>query len=260
MKLIAFESPTGRRIGQIVGVAVKDLGPIEDFYDDPDAATRVTGGSSFPLADLPLAPPVPKTARVFCVGINYRSHANEAKRAGLDEPNVPMIFGRWPSTLVSDGDSVPVPPNEEGLDWEGELALVIGKTTWCATEENALASVLGYTAFNDLSARNKQADTTQFTLGKNADRSGPIGPVVVTADEIDDPHNLDLCTRVNGELRQKANTSEMLHRIPRLIAYISDTATLLPGDVIATGTPEGIGAAMTPPAVPPTRGHRRGRD
>lgn len=247
MKLIAFESPDGPRIGEITGATVNDLGPVEDFYGNPAAPARVSEQSGLPLAGLRLTPPVPKTARVFCVGVNYPSHVEEAKRAGLADSKAPTIFGRWPSTLVTHGDPAPVPPNEEGLDWEAELAVVIGRKTWRATEENALASVLGYTAFNDLSARRKQTDTTQWTLGKNADRSGPIGPVLVTADEIDDPHNLDLCARVNGELRQKANTSEMLHNIPRLIAYISDTVTLLPGDVIATGTMAGVGVAMTPP-------------
>lgn len=247
MKLIAFEAPGGPRIGQIVGDSARDLGPIDGFYNDPGTAVSVSQESSLPLADLRLAPSVPKTARVFCVGINYGSHVDEAKLAGLDEPELPVIFGRWPSTLVTDGDPVPVPPNEEGLDWEAELAVVIGKKTWCAAEDDALASVFGYTAFNDLSARKKQTETMQWTLGKNADRSGPIGPVLVTADEIADPHNLEIRTRVNGELRQHANTSEMLQNIPRVIAYISDTVTLLPGDVIATGTMAGVGAAMTPP-------------
>lgn len=247
MKLIAFEAPGGARIGQIVGDRVRDLGPVDDFYDDPGTAAFVNGGSTLVLADLRLMPPVPKTARIFCVGINYGSHVEEAKLAGLAEQELPVIFGRWPSTLVVDGDPVPVPPKEEGLDWEAELAVVIGKKTWCATEGEALASVFGYTAFNDLSARRKQADTMQWTLGKNADRSGPIGPVLVTADEIADPHDLEIRTRVNGEVRQQANTSEMLQKIPRIIAYISDTVTLLPGDVIATGTMAGVGAAMNPP-------------
>ena len=247
MKLIAFQAPAGPRIGQVTGTSVKDLGSIGEFYSDPGAAVRFSEGSSLRLGDLCLAPPVPNTARIFCVGVNYRSHADEAREAGLHKPGEPIIFGRWPSTLVADGDPVPVPPREEGLDWEAELAVVIGKKTWCAAEENALASVFGYTAFNDLSARKKQADTVQWTLGKNADRSGPIGPVLVTADEIGDPHNLEIRTRVNGQLRQQENTSRMLQGIPQVIAYISDTVTLLPGDVIATGTMAGVGAAMTPP-------------
>lgn len=247
MKLIAFESSSGPHMGEIVDDGVKDLGPVDEFYADPPASMRSGRELGRSLAELRRVPPVPRTARIFCVGVNYRSHLLEARAAGIEETEAPVIFGRWPSTLVIDGDPVPIPPNEEGLDWEGELAVVIGRETWCASEEDAMASVLGYTAFNDLSARRKQADTPQWTLGKNADRSGPIGPVLVTAEEIKDPHNLDFSTRVNGQVRQQANTSQMVHRIPRLIAYISDTSTLLPGDVIATGTTAGVGAAMTPP-------------
>jgi 2-keto-4-pentenoate hydratase/2-oxohepta-3-ene-1,7-dioic acid hydratase in catechol pathway len=181
------------------------------------------------------------------VAINYPSHGKEAKEVGdLDFPEIPMIFGRWASTLVPDGTPVPVPANE-GLDWEVELAAVIGKEGWLVEEADAPDHVLGYTAFNDLTARGKQTDSLQFTLGKNADRSGPIGPVLVTPDELDDVSNLHLRTRVNGATVQDGSTSEMFHSIPRLIAYISDTVTLLPGDVIATGTPAGVGAAMQPP-------------
>ena len=158
-----------------------------------------------------------------------------------------MVFGRWENTLVVDGTPVPVPPKEEGLDWEVELAVVIGRTTWGATEQNAMQAVAGYTVFNDLSARAKQMATRQFTLGKNADLSGPIGPVVVTKDEIADVNNLRVTSRVNGETMQDANTRDFIHTIPRIISYITDTVTLLPGDVIATGTPGGVGVAMDPP-------------
>ncbi|MBB6375694.1 2-keto-4-pentenoate hydratase/2-oxohepta-3-ene-1,7-dioic acid hydratase in catechol pathway [Pseudonocardia eucalypti] len=169
------------------------------------------------------------------------------RTGGIELPKVPMIFGRWESTLVVDGAPVPVPPNEPGLDWEGELAAVIGTPAFGVAESDALRHVLGYTAFNDLSARRKQLETTQFTLGKNADRSGPIGPVLVTTDELPDPAGLSLRTRVNGETVQDGNTGDMIHDLARVIAYISDTVTLLPGDVIATGTPAGVGASMDPP-------------
>ena len=246
MKLIAFGSLAGARIGEVAGDVVRDLGPVDDFYADPVAALHRPVQPAVPLEGLVQVPPVPGTARIFCVGINYRSHVLEGQAAGFEEPAAPVIFGRWSSTLVADGDPVPVPPNE-GLDWEAELAVVIGSSTWCATEDEAAGSVFGYTAFNDLTARKKQTDTTQWTLGKNADRSGPIGPVLVTADEVGSTPALDISTRVNGEVRQHANTSELLHSIPRVIAYISDTVTLLPGDVIATGTMAGVGAGMAPP-------------
>jgi 2,4-diketo-3-deoxy-L-fuconate hydrolase len=143
---------------------------------------------------------------------------------------------------------VPVPPNEPGLDWEVELAVVIGTETWLADENSALGSVLGYTAFNDLSARTKQMETPQFTLGKNPDRSGPIGPVLVTSDELGDSagSGLHVETRVNGEVMQEGNTKDLIHSVAKIITYITDTVTLLPGDVIATGTPGGVGVSRTP--------------
>jgi 2,4-didehydro-3-deoxy-L-rhamnonate hydrolase len=187
---------------------------------------------------------------VFCVGINYKTHAAEALAVGgIDEPKAPMIFGRWESTLVTDGTPVPVPPDEDGLDWEAELAAVVKDEVWGATELDALQHVLGYTAFNDLSARGMQAETLQFTLGKNADRSGPIGPVLVTADETDDHANLRLTARVNGQTMQDANTGEMIHNLAKIIAYIRETITLKAGDVIATGTPGGVGMSFRPPRL-----------
>ncbi|CAN5211396.1 fumarylacetoacetate hydrolase family protein [soil metagenome] len=245
MRLIGYDHEGARHIGSVEGDQLTPLGPVDDFYaagGDVKAA-----GDPVPLAGVTHLPPVPKTSRIFCVGINYRSHASEAlDLAGLEEPKVPMIFGRWESTLVVDGDAVPVPPNE-GLDWEVELAVIIKDEVWLADQATALDHVLGYTAFNDLSARHKQLETPQFTLGKNPDRSGPIGPVVVTADEFGDPSNVRVQTRVNGETVQDANTSMLIHSIPRIIEYITDTVTLLPGDVIATGTPSGIGLALKPP-------------
>ncbi len=248
MRLVGYEVDGIRHIGSVADGLVTPLGTVADFYRARGAVEPV--GGPLPLSRLGQVPPVPQTARVFCVGINYKAHADEAKAvAGLDEPKVPMIFGRWESTLVTDGVPVPVPPKEDGLDWEVELAAVIGDEVFGAEEETALGHVLGYTAFNDLSARRKQLETPQFTLGKNADRTGPIGPVLVTADEIGDPHNLRLCTRVNGETVQDGNTSQMIHSVGRIIAYISDTVTLLPGDVIATGTPAGAGVSMDPPRL-----------
>ena len=248
MKLIGYDLDGVRHIGSVHGDHVTPLGVLSDFY----ASGGVGGptGDPVPLASLTPVPPVPVTARVFCVGINYRAHAVEAKSvAGLDEPEFPMIFGRWESTLVVDGTPVPVPPTEQGLDWEVELAAVIGREGWEVDEANALDHVLGYTAFNDLSARRKQLETPQFTLGKNADRSGPIGPIVVTADEIGDPQDLRVQTRVNGETVQDGNTRDMIHTVARTIAYITDTVTLLPGDVIATGTPAGVGISLDPPRL-----------
>lgn len=250
MRLVGFIKEGVRHVGALHEDKVTDLGTTADFYRDPDSAlvgSSTAAGAVYQLNDLEQVPFVPETSRIFCVGVNYLSHADEAARDGIELPKFPMIFGRWEQSLVVDGTPVPVPPNEEGLDWEVELAAVIKDTTWAATEADALGHVLGYTAFNDLSARRKQTDTIQFTLGKNADRSGPIGPVLVTKDEIADPGELRLTTEVNGEVLQDSDTSHMIHSVAKIIAYITDTVTLLPGDVIATGTPSGVGAALDPP-------------
>lgn len=249
MRLIGYKHNGARLIGAVSDGMVTPLGDIDEFYRR-GGAVESSGQAQIPLAELDVVPFVPVTSRVFCVGINYKMHAEEALEVGgIDEPKAPMIFGRWESTLVTDGTPVPVPPKEDGLDWEVELAAVIKDDVWGATEENALEHVLGYTAFNDLSARRKQTETLQFTLGKNADRSGPIGPVLVTADEIADPSNLRLMTRVNGETVQDANTGQMIHSLAKIIAYITDTVTLTAGDVIATGTPGGVGMSFKPPRL-----------
>jgi 2,4-diketo-3-deoxy-L-fuconate hydrolase len=237
-----------RHIGVVVDDTIHPVGTAQEFYHDPVAAlnTPLTG-EGIPIPDITAAPPVPLTSRIFCVGINYRDHAEEAvKTVGLEKPKYPMIFGRWESTLVVAGTPIPLPLNE-GLDWEVELAAVIGSQAWATTVDTALGHVLGYTAFNDVSARAKQTQTPQFTLGKNPDFSGPIGPVVVTADEFSQPMKLRLQTRVNGETMQDSNTGYMMNSVAEIIAYITDTVTLLPGDVIATGTPSGVGLAMDPP-------------
>lgn len=244
MPLIGYLQDDVRYIGELDGDTVYPIAPVDEFYANPSA--RRNGATGIPRGEVVEVPFVPETSRVFCVGINYYSHADESKEhAGLDVPKFPMIFGRWQQSLVTHEDPVPVPPNE-GLDWEVELAVVIKDEVWMADKETALDHVLGYSAFNDLSARRKQLETPQFTLGKNADRSGPIGPVLVPAEEIGDVTNLRVQTRVNGEVMQDANTADLIHKIEDIIAYITDTVTLLPGDVIATGTPGGVGLGMKP--------------
>lgn len=248
MRYVGYLKNGERFIGRCEGSKVIEICSVDEFYASPSEMISKSDGAVFDISTVELAPPVPLTSRVFCVGINYRDHAIEAKEvAGIDQPKVPMIFGRWQSTLVVDGTGVPVPPNEPGLDWEVELAVIVGRRCWAATEQNAMDCVLGYTVFNDLSARTKQMETRQFTLGKNADLSGPIGPVVVTKDEIADVNNLRVTARVNGQVMQDANTKDFIHRIDRIISYITDTVTLLPGDIIATGTPGGVGIGRNPP-------------
>lgn len=251
MKLVGFVRNGSRHIGELRGETVRDLGTAKQFFADTRAGLAADSGETFAVDDVELAPAVPETSRIFCVGINYRSHAGESKElAGIEEPKLPMIFGRWQQSLVVDGTPVPLPPNE-GLDWEVELAAVIGAPVWQADEHTARKHVLGYAAFNDLSARKKQLATPQFTVGKNADLSGPISPVI-TSDELGDVISnpgLRVTTHVNGQLMQDGNTRDLIHSVERIIAYITDTLTLQPGDVIATGTPGGIGAGRKPPVL-----------
>jgi 2-keto-4-pentenoate hydratase/2-oxohepta-3-ene-1,7-dioic acid hydratase in catechol pathway len=247
VKLIAHRSGDGRVMASVVDNVALPFAKLDDFWADPEqalsCASRVQFGGQ-PLADLVQVPPLPDTARVICAGLNYAAHAAEAH---LERPEKPDIFGRWRSTLAIDGQPVPIPPQDDWFDWEGELAVVIGKELRDVTPEAAQAGFLGYSCFNDLSARKFQTASPNWTLGKNADDSGPLGPWVVTADEIPDPGHLRIHTCVNGETVQDGNTSKLLFSAPQLAAYTSGVMTLKPGDLIATGTPEGIGATRTPP-------------
>lgn len=191
--------------------------------------------------------PVPSFARIFCLGANYMEHGRESHGRDFEPSDVPTIFGRWRSSLSPHGGAVPMPPGDERFDWEGELACVIGDVVpRAASTEQCEAAIWAYTCFNDLSARVYQKATSQWTLGKNADASGPIGPELVTKDEIGDPYSLRLLTRVNGVEMQDVVTGEMIFRFPEVIRYISGCITLRPGDVIASGTPKGVGNRMVP--------------
>ncbi|HLU76023.1 MAG TPA: fumarylacetoacetate hydrolase family protein [Nonomuraea sp.] len=252
MKLVGLAGHDGARhvtVGVLSGDTVTPLAEVTDFYSDVpywlDRA-RKAGPGGVPLAEAELAPPVPPSARVLCIGLNYRAHAAEG---GFEPPAHPTVFGRWTASLSVTGVPVPVPAGEPGLDWEGEVAAVVGAPLADADEREAGAAVLGYAAFNDITARTAQKLTSQWTLGKNADRSGPLGPIV-TADEAGGlEQGLRVITRVNGEVMQDGDTRDMIFTVPRLLSRISATLTLNPGDVIATGTPEGVGYVRTPPRL-----------
>jgi 2-keto-4-pentenoate hydratase/2-oxohepta-3-ene-1,7-dioic acid hydratase in catechol pathway len=251
MKLVGFTLGTDRMIGSCDGDLVTPLCSIEAFYADTEKWLHAAGdsdGAHQPLAyaDLDRIPFVPETAKVLCVGLNYRSHAEESN---MDVPQYPTVFGRWASTLVVDGEAIPVPDHEDGLDWEVELAVVVGKTLTDASEAEARGAILGYSGFNDVSARRRQFETVQWTLGKNPDRSAPLGPVLVTADAWSDSVDIALRTAVNGEEVQSSRTSQMIFTPAAILSYISKTATLVPGDVVATGTPEGVGFVRKPPRL-----------
>lgn len=240
MKVAAFQQ--GEDV--IVGVVdpdgtVRSAGEINAFWRDPQAALRAVKQDAVGGLDtLQQRPAVPLTARVICVGLNYRLHAQET---GSPIPTVPIIFARWACTLSTDGE--PAPQIGEKFDWEVELGAVIGRRMFRVTAEQASAGIFGYVAFNDLSAREFQMETPQWTMGKNSDASGPMSPIV-TPDETGDPADgLRVTTRVNGETMQDSTTADMIFSVPELIAHVSKVMTLEPGDLIVTGTPSGVGLA-----------------
>jgi len=257
MKLIAYRSPADNdaastQMGVVLGDTVAPLTSLQSFYADVRAwrsrAAAMREGS-LRLADLTLAVPVLPTAKVICVAINYVEHGKEG---GLPTPPFPNLFARWTSTLVTSGTPVPVPASEPGgIDWEVELAVIIGDTLVDASAQRGLEGLLGYTVFNDLSGRASQLEamtlsTGQWGLGKNLDNSGVIGSFIVTADAVD-AGNLRLTTTLNGETMQDGTTADMVFTVGPLIEHISKTVTLRPGDVIATGTPAGVGFGRKPP-------------
>jgi 2-keto-4-pentenoate hydratase/2-oxohepta-3-ene-1,7-dioic acid hydratase in catechol pathway len=249
MRLIGYQAENGTRVAALADAdKAVDLTGVDDFYADPVTWLEQAGSrpAALVVADLDLVPPVRAAARILCVGLNYQAHAAEA---GIDLPKYPTIFGRWTPSLTVSGTEVPVPADEAGLDWEGELAVVIGAPLHEASEQEARRAILGYAVFNDLSARTAQMQSSQWTVGKNADRSGPLGPVV-TADEVPGiDAGLRLVTRVNGEIMQDTSTADMIFTPAQVASYLSRTFTLLPGDVIATGTPSGVGHARRPPRL-----------
>lgn len=197
-----------------------------------------------PLAAARLLPPVPTPPKIICVGRNYAKHAKEA---GLDISEIPIIFARFAATLVADGDPIVRPAVSEQFDWEGELAVVIGKGGRNIAKESAMDHVAGYSVFNDVTVRDFQFRTTQYTAGKNFQHSGPFGPHLVLTDEVPDPHSLTITTHVDGELKQEGNTGELIFDVPTIISHLSEFVQLEPGDVIPTGTPAGVGFKRQPP-------------
>ncbi len=196
------------------------------------------------LSSLELGPPVPDPDKIVCLGLNYRDHATEAE---LPVPEVPVLFAKFRNALIGPQSPIALPRISEAIDYEGELAVIIGRRCKDISAAHALEYVAGYAAFNDISARDLQIQTSQWMAGKALDTFAPMGPGIVPASEISNPQDLWLSTWVNGERVQYAHTSEMIFSVAEAIAYISSLMTLEPGDIIATGTPSGIGAKRTPP-------------
>lgn len=208
-----------------------------------EAAVR-NGGTPVPLDAVQALPVIPAPGKIFCVGLNYKTHVAEMKRADAEYP---AIFVRFADSLIAAGDTLLRPSFSERFDYEGELAIVIGKGGRHISQADAFGHIAGYACFNDGSVRDWQRHTHQWTPGKNFPGTGAFGPYLVTADEVGDVNALTLQTRLNGEVVQKASLSDLIFTIPVVIEYLSRFTPLSPGDVIATGTPGGVGDKRTPP-------------
>jgi 2-keto-4-pentenoate hydratase/2-oxohepta-3-ene-1,7-dioic acid hydratase in catechol pathway len=237
MRLVSFDGGFGRLEGELVvpmGLdIVNHLATGEVHEDDPVMSTEVQ-----------LLAPVPRPNKVICIGLNYRDHAEES---GLQLPDVPILFPKYANSVIGPNAPIVLPPETAEPDYEAELGVVIGRRASRVSERDALAHVAGYTCMNDVSARDLQGLTSQWMLGKAIDTFLPCGPWIVTADEIPDPQDLAIRLRLNGEELQSSSTAQMLFGVAELIAFISRTMALDPGDLIATGTPPGVGFARTPP-------------
>ena len=208
------------------------------------AAAAQSGRGRLPAAEVRIGAPIQRPPKILAVGLNYADHVRET---GREAPKVPMIFNKQSTSVCAPGGAVHVPRVSDKVDWEGELAFVIGKRCRHVPKERAASVIAGYTIVNDVSVRDWQHRVPTFTMGKSFDTHCPLGPAIVTADEVGDPHALDLKTWVNDELRQSSNTRELIFDCFFLVEHLSTAFTLEPGDVISTGTPSGVGAAMNPP-------------
>ncbi|MCT1578427.1 fumarylacetoacetate hydrolase family protein [Oceanobacillus kimchii] len=200
-------------------------------------------GVTYKWEDVKILAPVNRPGKLVCVGNNYMDHCIEQD---VEPPKKPMIFSKWASCIIGPDDAIKLPEESVQVDYEAELAVVIGKKGKNITEEEALDYVFGYTIINDVSARDIQFEDVQWVRGKSYDTFAPIGPVIVTKDEIEDPHQLDITLELNGEKLQDSNTTNLIFDIPYIISYLSKGFTFEPGDIIATGTPHGVGVFRDP--------------
>jgi 2-keto-4-pentenoate hydratase/2-oxohepta-3-ene-1,7-dioic acid hydratase in catechol pathway len=253
MKLVTFRTEEGLKLGILTEKGVLDaseVSTIEQVLDGgEDSLAALTKAVSAALEsntiqdlflkedEIQLGPCVPNPGKIICVGLNYRKHAEESN---MQVPKFPILFSKFNNTIAATEEMIKLPYNSQQVDYEAELGIIIGKRAQRVEREEALDYVFGYCAANDLSARDLQFRTNQWLLGKSCDGFSPIGPYLVTADEIGNPNKLDIRTYVNGEIRQNSNTADMVFYCDELVSYISEYMTLEPGDLILTGTPEGV--------------------
>jgi 2-keto-4-pentenoate hydratase/2-oxohepta-3-ene-1,7-dioic acid hydratase in catechol pathway len=257
MKLVSFSESNGPDGAAAVrpGILLEDGNLVIDLttagYADTLAAitagvTSLKNGGAYrgyPLDDVKLHAPLSNPPRIFCIGLNYRDHAAES---GMEIPKFPVVFFKLAPSIVGPGAAIVLPEITKEPDYEAELAFVIGNGGFQISASDAMSHVYGYTILNDVSARDIQFSTSQWSLSKSLPTFCPVGPAIVTADEISDPHTLDIQLTIDGEVLQHSNTRELIFKIPELIEYISSITPLLPGDIVSTGTPSGVGLGRKP--------------
>jgi 2-keto-4-pentenoate hydratase/2-oxohepta-3-ene-1,7-dioic acid hydratase in catechol pathway len=252
MKLISFHHGERTGYGEVRGERVADFGGLDGAPADLKSAIAAgvlsalaaKAQATLSLDEIQLLPVIPNPGKILCVGHNYESHRQETGRAKVAFPS---IFIRFADTLTAHGAEIMRPKVSENLDYEGEMAVIIGKGGRHISEDDALSHIAGYAAFNEASVRDWQWHTTQFAPGKNFPKTGAFGPWMVTADELPDPSATSVTTRLNGEVMQSQPTADMLFSVQNIIAYVSTFTALSPGDVICSGTPGGVGAKREPP-------------
>ena len=260
MKLVTFTHNGHSRIGALVADGtIVDLNRANPLLPTDMLAFLAGGADAKKLAEKALAiplpsavlsqsavtlqAPLPRPGKILCIGLNYRDHAAESNQP---IPDHPTVFAKYNNTVVGPGAAIVLPSVTEKVDYEAEFAFVIGRTARNVKAADALDYVAGYLPFNDVSARDYQMRTSQWTVGKTFDTFGPMGPALVTSDEIANPHDLDIQLTINGEVLQSSNTSNLIFSINELIADLTSFMTLEPGDLISTGTPSGVGSARKP--------------
>jgi len=241
MRLVTFSVDGKAEAGLLASNQVTGFG--KDMLAVIASGGLVPTGSAHDLKDVGILAPIPRPPKLICIGLNYLDHAKET---GQQVPDVPTVFNKFTNVVIGPGESIVLPNASKAPDYEAEMAVVIGPGGRNIPAGKAMDHVFGYTIVNDVSARDIQSATSQWLLGKTCDTFAPMGPWIVTADEVADPHALDIWLEIDGQRLQNSNTRELIFKIPRLIEYISSVVTLEPGDVIATGTPGGIGFKRNP--------------
>jgi 2-keto-4-pentenoate hydratase/2-oxohepta-3-ene-1,7-dioic acid hydratase in catechol pathway len=245
MRLVSFATPRGPRAGLLRAGRVLSLeGSLQQLVEAGSlAGVDVPDGDGVPLEDVELLPPIERPSKLVCIGLNYRAHAEEQ---GAEPPETPTFFAKFANALRPDGATVALPPWSSKVDYEAEVAFVIGDRCKDVSAADALDHVAGFTLLNDLSARDYQFKTPQWMPGKTFDGAAPCGPALVTPDEAGPHDAIGIELRLNGEVMQRSSTADLVHSIPDLIAYLSMLMTLEPGDLVATGTPAGVGSLRDP--------------